>query len=201
MQRFASEMLVTGIFRMVRSFAPHARPERVCFEHSAPEYHAEYARVFENTECFYQRFTGIAFDRALMDAVSPHKDTEVHEALRAIAERRILRLTERAPFALRVRERLVQLGPARADMNAVARSLGLCARSLRRRLVAEGKSYNELVNEALAIVAKRLLRDDRLTIQEAAYEMGFADSSTFHRAFKRWTGMTPNSFRGEQLGN
>jgi transposase-like protein len=83
------------------------------------------------------------FDRTLMDAVFPFRDGDVCDALRAIAERRILGVTQRAPFSLRVRERLVQQGPARrTDMNAVARSLGLSARSLRRRLAAEGKSYN-----------------------------------------------------------
>jgi AraC-like DNA-binding protein len=199
-QRFASEMLVTGVFRMIRSFSPHARVERVNFEYAAPEYHREYTRMFEHAEHFDQPFTGIVFDRALMDAVSPHKDRDVCEALRAIAERRILGVTQRAPFSLRVRERLVQQGPARrTDMSAVARSLGLSARSLRRRLAAEGKSYNAVVNEALAIIAKHFLRSKQLTIQEAAYEMGFADTSTFHRAFKRWTGMTPTEVREEQL--
>jgi AraC-like DNA-binding protein len=54
------------------------------------------------------------------------------------------------------------------------------------------------VNEALAIIGKHFLRNKQLTIQEVAYEMGFADTSTFHRAFKRWTGMTPTEVREEQ---
>jgi AraC-like DNA-binding protein len=199
-QRFSSEMLVTGVFRMIRMFNPQARLERVSFEYSAPDYQAEYTRVFERAALFDQPYTGVVFDRSLMDAVSPHKDGDVHDALRAIAERRILGVTQRAPFSLRVRERLVQQGPARrTDMHAVARSLGLSARSLRRRLAAEGKSYNTVVNEALAIIAKHFLRSKQLTIQEAAYEMGFADTSTFHRAFKRWTGMTPTEAKAEQL--
>jgi AraC-like DNA-binding protein len=198
-QRFASEMLVGGLFRMIRSFDAHAQPVRVSFEYAAPEYHREYTRVFEGAERFDQPFTGIVFDRALMDAVSPNKDVDVHNALRMIAERRILRLTQCAPFALRVREKVVQLGPGRhSDMHAVARSLGLSARSLRRRLATEGKSYNAVVNEAHAIIAKHLVRNQQLTIQEAAYEMGFADTTTFHRAFKRWTGTTPTEFREEQ---
>ncbi|HKP62554.1 MAG TPA: AraC family transcriptional regulator [Polyangiales bacterium] len=198
-QRFASEMLVHGVFRMIRTFSPHAQLQRVNFEYPAPAYHPEYARVFERAVHFDQAFTGVVFDRALMDVVSPYRDGDVCDALRAIAERRILGVTQRAPFSLRVRERLVQQGPARrTDMNAVARSLGLSARSLRRRLAAEGKSYNTVVNEALAIIAKHFLRTKQLTIQEAAYEMGFADTSTFHRAFKRWTGMTPTEVRAEQ---
>jgi AraC-like DNA-binding protein len=196
MQRFASEMLVLGIVRLIRSFGAGARPESVSFEYPMPEYHAEYCRLLELTPRFEQPFTGVVFDRALMNMVSLHKDEDVHDALRVIAERRILRLTQHTPFMLRVRDLLVeQAATHELDMNSVARTLGFSTRSLRRRLVAEGSSYKAIVKEALAIIAKQYLRDRRLTIQETAYEMGFADTSTFHRAFKRWTGTTPSAYR------
>jgi AraC-like DNA-binding protein len=102
----------------------------------------------------------------------------------------------REPFALRVRDLIVQRGIThQIDMEAIARSLGISVRSLRRRFAAEGTSYKTVVNEARATVAKELLRNNELTIQQAAFEMGFTATSTFHRAFKRWTGMTPLHFR------
>jgi len=85
-------------------------------------------------------------------------------------------------------------------MPSVARALDLSVRSLRRRLAAEGHSYDALLHEALAIVAKRLLHDSDRTIREVAYEMGFSEPSTFHRAFKRWTGTTPAAFRDHAMG-
>jgi AraC-like DNA-binding protein len=199
MQRFASEMLVLGIVRLIRSFCPRARIDEVTFAYPAPQYHGEYKRLLALVPRFGERQTAIVFDRALMNRASLHKDEDVHEALRAIAERRILRLSQHTPFTLRVRDLLVEQGPSQPDMDRIARTLGLSKRSLRRRLVSEGSSYKAIVKEALAIVAKRYLRDKRLTIQETAYEMGFADSSTFHRAFKRWTGNTPGSYRGMEF--
>ncbi len=195
MQRVASEMLVLGIIRLIRSFCPQARVDEVSFDYPTPEYDNEYMRVLELVPRFAQPETLIVFDRALMNTASLHKDEDVHDALRVIAERRILRLIEHTPFTLRVRDLLVEQGPTHPDMDRVARALGLSKRSLRRRLVSEGSSYKSIVKEALAIVAKRYLREKRLTIQETAYEMGFADSSTFHRAFKRWTGNTPGSYQ------
>jgi AraC-like DNA-binding protein len=136
------------------------------------------------------------FDRALLDTASPHNDQDVHEALRAVAERRMSRLAEHAPYALRVRELLLQRGcRERIDMPTVACSLGLSERSLRRRLAAEGRSYSDVENAVFAIVAKHLLGDRQRTIQETAYEMGFSDTTAFHRAFKRWTGTTPSAYR------
>lgn len=196
LQRFSAEMVMVGFRRLLRFFHTHVRFERVSFAYAAPSYRAEYARIFDAELSFLQPFSGITFRRELMDAPAPHEDLDVHHALSAVAKRRLLRITQRTPYALRVREALVrEVLPHRADMDSVAKSLGLSARSLRRRLADEDKSYAEVANEARAIVAKHLLRDQRKTIQETAYELGFSDTSTFHRAFKSWTGMTPRAYR------
>lgn len=194
-QRLASEILVAGLFRLIRSFDIDARLERASFRYAAPSYSVEYARAFQHVACFEQPFTGIVFDRALMDSVSPLKDQDVHDGLRAVAERHLLR-TQRATIALRVRELLLQQRAGiRPDMSTVARALGLSARSLRRRLAAEGISYSAVANDALVMVAKHFLVDEQRSIQETAYEMGFSDRGAFHRAFKTWTGTTPRAFR------
>ena len=80
-------------------------------------------------------------------------------------------------------------------MPAVARALGIGVRSLRRRLQEEGASFVDLADETRATLAKQLLAQDDQGIEQAAYELGFADPSAFHRAFRRWTGMTPREFR------
>jgi len=198
--RFVSEMRVVGLFLLLRAFNIEARLQRASFEYRAPSYHREYTRVFEGAECFEQPLTGIVFDRALMETVSPHQDEDTHDALRAIAERQMSR-KQRASFALRVRELLLQKRCARPiKMTSVARSLGLSVRSLRRRLVAEDVSYAAVANDALAMVAKHCLVAEQRSIQETAYEMGFSDPSAFRRAFKRWTGTTPDAFRNSRLG-
>ncbi len=195
MRRFASEMLVSGIVRLIRSFRPQAVLDDVSFGYPTPEYHGEYTRLLALVPRFGQPRTLIVFDRALMCAASLHKDADVHEALRAIAEQRISRLIQDTPFALRVRDLLIEQGTTRPGMDPIARAFGLSKRSLRRRLVSEGTSYKEIMKEAFAIVAKHCLQEKRLTIRETASEMGFADPIAFHRAFKRWTGNTPGSYQ------
>jgi AraC-like DNA-binding protein len=196
MQRFLAEMIVGSFFRILRSFSRGAGAVRVSFAYPAPTYRDEYARVFEDAEHFDQPFTEVTFDCALLNAASPHKDEGVHEAMRTLAERRLSRLAQQESFVLRVQELLVERGwPKRVDMEAAARALGTSVRTLRRRLSAEGKSYQEVESDALAIVAKQLLRDKQRSIQETANELGFSDTTTFHRAFKRWTGTTPSAYR------
>jgi len=200
MQRFVSEMRVSGLFLLLRSFNPEAPLQRASFEYAAPSYQGEYARVFEGAERFEQPLTGIVFERALMDATSPHKDQDMYDGLRAIAERQMSQM-QGASFARRVRDLLLQQrSTGQMDMASVARCLGLSVRSLRRRLVAEGVTYTSVANDALAMVAKHCLVEEQCSIQETAYEMGFSDPSAFHRAFKSWTGTTPNAFRNSRSG-
>jgi AraC-like DNA-binding protein len=80
-------------------------------------------------------------------------------------------------------------------MDATARDLGMSARSLRRRLSEERAVYADLVEEARANCAKRMLTDPHASVQEAAYAMGFASPTAFARAFKRWTGVSPSAYR------
>lgn len=199
-RRLTAEMMTVGFLTLIRHFAgPHAKAARVCFQYPAPDYRLEYARVFEGAERFDQPFTGLAFDRALLHAQSPQKDEGLYDTLSELAERRLLRLEGRAPYSVQVRQHLMQQPtPHRVAMRQVARRLGISVRSLHRRLVEEGQSYAALANEASAQLAKQLLMDQRHTIQETAHTMGFAKVSSFHRAFRRWTGTTPGAFLGQR---
>lgn len=195
-QRVWAEVHMASVFRLAGFFGVHAALERVSFEYAAPAHHAEYARIFGPALCFEQPFTEIVFRSAQLTAPSPCKDEDLYDAIRPVAQRRTMRLLHRSPYTQRVREFLMQQArPYRTIMDTVARSFGLSARSLHRRLESEGTSYRAIERDALATRARHLLLDRHQTIQEIAYELGFSDAPTFHRAFKRWTGTTPTGFR------
>jgi AraC-like DNA-binding protein len=66
---------------------------------------------------------------------------------------------------------------------------------LQRRLSELGHSYQSLVDEARREVALRLVAEGRHSLIEIAFLTGFAEQSSFTRAFKRWSGKTPRAFR------
>jgi AraC-like DNA-binding protein len=85
--------------------------------------------------------------------------------------------------------------PRGAHIVDVARSLSTTARSLQRRLAAAGTSYRALRDEVALEHARWLLADPQRSIAEVASSLGFADASTFTRAFTRWTGVPPGRHR------
>jgi AraC-like DNA-binding protein len=76
----------------------------------------------------------------------------------------------------------------------------MSARTLSRKLVEEGTSFAEILDQLRAALAKRYLHDETLPVSEIAWLLGYREVSSLTHAFHRWTGMTPRQFRSGQLG-
>jgi AraC-like DNA-binding protein len=101
-----------------------------------------------------------------------------------------------ATLAERVAEALRRdLRAAAPTVEQIASELALSARSLHRQLAAEGTSYQRVLDELRRDEAIRLTLDEDQPFKAIAAAVGFADPRCFRRAFKRWTGATPQEFR------
>ena len=77
----------------------------------------------------------------------------------------------------------------------VAATLALSPRTLQRQLGSEGTSFSEVVDTIRKEMAAACLGDQSLSIDEIAFLLGYADTASFRRSFKRWTGQTPQRYR------
>ena len=82
----------------------------------------------------------------------------------------------------------------------VAAELGVSARSLHRRLAAEGTSYQRVLDRLRCDEALRQAGEGGRPFKSIAAAVGFGDPRAFRRAFKRWTGVAPQQFRQRSLG-
>ncbi|MEN0000304.1 MAG: AraC family transcriptional regulator [Pseudomonadota bacterium] len=85
-------------------------------------------------------------------------------------------------------------------MEDIARSLGFSGRSFHRRLADHGLTFQMLTEGTRRELAEGLLRDDQYSLADIAFLTGFSEQSSFTRAFKRWVGHTPASYRKAQAG-
>lgn len=120
--------------------------------------------------------------------------------LRGVLQHHANEMLRRAPVAAGVSHDVRRaLAPRVAGgdtrVEAVARELAMSVRSLQRRLSEEGCSYQSLVDAIRKEAAEQYLSDSSLSAGEIAYLLGYSEAAAFSRAFKRWSGMTPQGFR------
>ena len=89
-----------------------------------------------------------------------------------------------------------RLGQSVLTLDAAATALALSRRTLTRRLSEEGASFRHILDDVRSDIARALLQDRSLSIADIAFFLQYSEPATFHRSFRRWTGLTPHAFRG-----
>jgi len=82
-----------------------------------------------------------------------------------------------------------------AKTEKLAKQLSIHVRTMNRRLLAAGTSFRKLLDETRFELARRMLKNSRLTVCQIADSLGYADSRAFTRAFRRWSGVSPGQWR------
>lgn len=169
-------------------------PVAVMLERPEPTPSDAFHRLFRAPVTFSQRQNVLEFMRTDLDAPLPSANAELARNNDQVVVSYLARL-ESASVSSRVLAALVQALPdGPPSKAAIARQLGMSPRNMQRYLADEGTSYKSLLNDARVDLARNYVREARLSVTEMAFVLGFADTSTFSRAFKRWTGMSPRRY-------
>jgi AraC-like DNA-binding protein len=171
------------------------KPTRIYFAHACYGDIEEYEKVLVCPVEFNAVQNSIVFDSALLNVTSPHAEPELaklHEVHAVSQLQRLMRtdlIRQLADFfASHMTDQNINLGGA-------AQYLGLSVRQLRQELSEAGTSFNQTLAEYRCKNAKRMLADESIAIDDVVWKTGFSEPSTFYRAFKRWTGLTPLEYR------
>jgi AraC-like DNA-binding protein len=174
---------------------PELVPEEVRFEHEAPAEVSRYEALFRCPVRFAQSATSIRFARHVLDLPLLQAERDACEHLEASAADALARL-QRGQIGEIVFEAVVrQLGRGDTSLPAIARSLGVGARTLQRRLREESISYHDVVDVVRHHRALELLAQAEQPVAWISEHLGFSDPRAFRRAFARWTGMSPDRYR------
>ncbi len=176
-------------------------PHEVSFQHSKPKSIIEHQRIFRSQVHFDRPTNELIFDGVLLALEMMKADP----GLCLILDRHAQELLSRRPRADGLINQVRQLlGEAlntgdEPRIENISRKLGISVRTLQRKLKEEGKSHQDLLDEMRSELSRRYLQEPKLAICEVAYLLGFSEPSAFHRAFRRWTGITPKEFRRRQV--
>lgn len=171
------------------------KPDRVILPHKRQE-RAEYERVLRcrnlrNGDEFVMEFTGVLCNEPILSS-----NYELQSVLLQYAEKDKGSMNGASSLSIRITNHLrsnTYLGvPA---LREIAANLHMSSRSLQRRLKEEGVSYQELAGSVRKTLAIYYLDSGPHPVGEIAYILGFRKLSAFTRAFRTWTGMTPQEYR------
>lgn len=196
---------MTGVFMCKLAAHFLERPSEVLtvqFPFPAPEDASTYLRVFPGGVQFDADGTFIVLPRVALDRRRSGVDPTLPHQLLQLAQDRYgtAQAGADSDWAHQVRRALrAQAAPRLVDPKALARQFGLSLRALSRRLAREEVSLSTLIDEALYERARALLRRPTATAKEVAAALGYAELSSFFRAFRRWSGgLTPREYRQRQ---
>jgi AraC-like DNA-binding protein len=146
-----------------------------------------------------EAWNGIALSRDAWQLPMRRRDPILRAVLEGHAKEIIARLPAGDDVTVEIRRAIMsRILQGETEIQSVARALATSARSLQRRLSAAGTSYQELLDSTRREAATRYLQDAKLSIGEVAYLLGYSEPPAFHRAFKRWNGVTPQEFRHQR---
>lgn len=190
------DSFVSLLVRTCRGLAgPACTPLRIEFAHRRPADCACFERVLRAPLRFDAALTRLVFAAADFERPLEGANPELARHNDQIVIRHLARL-DAGNLRRRIEALLIERLPqGEPSQDAVAAALHLSTRSLQRRLAASSTSYKEILDALRRSLATSYLADPSYSVSEVTYLLGFSDTSSFSRAFRRWTGKAPSELR------
>src|SRR5579859_2939346 len=198
---FAHENLLLFLHRLACWLVNRRIPvASLGFAFPSPDRAGEYRLVFGAEAEFDQSCSYLAIDPRYGSLPLVRDEAALKEFLALAPENLFVRYRPSHGTAHQVQLHLAAMKLADwPDFAGLARSLGMSASTLHRRLADEDSNFQMIKDQIRRERAQALLRQGGLSVMAIAEELGFAEPSAFHRAFRKWTGRAPGQFRRETV--
>ena len=173
---------------------PDFRPIEASFGHRRPADIEPFRKFFKVPLYFDAEHYALVFSRDWLDVRPPGADDELQQLLQKQVD--VLESRYSLAFPDQVRQVLRSaLITGYFSESEIAALFSMHSHTFRRRLDASATSFHELVDECRFEMAREMLLNTSLSVSEISASMGYSRASSFIRAFRRWSGMTPGKWR------
>jgi AraC-like DNA-binding protein len=192
-----AESLIASWLGLGRWIAGTELPLReVRFRHAAPDDPQPFVAFFGCPVRFNVGENSLLFESRLLAQPLVQADAELNLAMRAAARKANDRQPGTSAIAGQLRQVLLPLMPkCEATLPHAAASLGITPRTLQRRLASADSSFQDVLDATRRELAQVYLRDPALSALDVALLLGYAEQSSFTRAFRNWFGVAPSVWR------
>jgi len=170
-------------------------PLELHFRYAPPHYAQAYEDLFRCPVFFNAQYNQIIHSEQVLDIVNPDSNPLTKQLAVKLCDQLLQQQEQHRSLINKVERILIGQPnnfPSPAD---IAQQLGTSERNLRRQLKEQGSSYQQILDRVRADIAIGYLRDTQLPLEDIAHLLGFSESSSFYRAFKKWTDKAPSSYR------
>jgi AraC-like DNA-binding protein len=194
--RHTVECLMVGVLRFFRFVSEgQFQPVMIEFTHDTGATPEEYERVYGCPVILGASEIRLHFKPEVLSYPIWQAEPELLRFHEQLAHEKLQELA-RFDLVAEVRRAVGEtLESGTTSLETVATRLGIPPRRLRTQLTDAGTSFNQVLADYRCRLAKRLLAHTGESIEQIVYLTGFSEPSTFYRAFKRWTGLTPIEYR------
>lgn len=198
--RLSNEATLASAVSLARQVCPVPfTPVEVFVQHKAPKSKTFHEAWFGCPVTFDADLDAVLISQDAMERPNRLGDEGISRYLMSDLDTELARVATPPPMVGAAKDAIAQsLNEGTPRMDDIAKGLGLSARSFHRRLSEQGLSFQTLTEETRRELAEGLLRDAQYSLAEVAFLTGFAEQSSFTRAFKRWLGTTPARYRKSQ---
>lgn len=196
-REFAMITIAVGFTRMGQALLGHPVEGRAEVAFPAPPFFEKIEGMIPGVVSFDADAHRLIFPREYLDRRIETANAAAMKLATEQCERELEEASRIRTFRDRVRGLLFVEGGV-LSLEAIAKKLATSPRTLKRRLADEGTTYTELLDELRSKRAMELIANPELTLDEIASRLGYSDVANFSRAFRRWTGSAPGSYRRAQ---
>lgn len=200
--RHQIEFWLVTVIRICRQITDtRLAPRHLRVRHNRDTTPAEFRTFFGTDVEFGADADEIVFPAPIGSFPLTKRDNYLNDLLRQYADEALAsRPRHLGHFRSAVENALTQLLPhGEGSASKVAQHLGMSARTLARKLNAEGVTFADILDQLRSALAQRYLSERGLPISEISWLLGYREVSSFTHAFKRWTGKTPRQYRSEEI--
>lgn len=190
-------MVLLGIAHRLSSWAigQTITLDKVNIARDRPSYAHEYNFLFMTPIHFGQKDNSLFFAAKYLDMPVVQTEQELEQFLSTPSMHLMTNHSSDRSLVSKIRELIKRdVGGQFPEFEAIAKTLHLTTATLRRRLRAEGSSYQQLKDDIRRDTAIHHLSRGTLSMEQVAESVGFSEPTSFFRAFKRWTGVTPRAY-------
>jgi len=191
---FVVESLITALIQMARTLLGRPVDGIVELDYPEPAYFPRFAHLWPSPARFERTRNRFLVPRERLDEALQMADSVAAKQIEKECEQELSRAVQPDSFLSDLR-RMVLAHQDFPSLERMAAERHVSERTLKRQLQARGTTYRHFIDELKRERAVVLLSNPTLGAQQVGQALGYADPANFHRAFRRWFGVSPDAWR------